>query len=163
MDKKNVTIVVLLLFLVAVVSGGAVYLWQQSSNNNEATSESVAAQDASEEAEPKDTEISKQSEQQVQISDEEAITKAMATRHNRPVNEVDLTVNKNTGNHASGLVKFDGDISGGWWLAAKDNGEWVVVADGNGTVLCDDIDSYNFPTDMVPECWDETTQTLITR
>ena len=54
-------------------------------------------------------------------------------------------------------------FSGGWWLAAKTSGEWVIVADGNGTVLCSDIEDYDFPVSMVPECWDETTQTLVTR
>lgn len=98
-----------------------------------------------------------------QASDEDQIRQAMATKHNKSVADTDISINENTGTHASGVVKFAGEIAGGWFLAAKTTGDWQIVADGNGTVICADIDPFNFSTTMVPECWDDTTQTLITR
>lgn len=98
-----------------------------------------------------------------QISDEEQIHQAMATKHNKSVVDTDISINEISANHASGVVKFAGEISGGWFLAAKTTGDWQIVADGNGTVMCGDIDPFNFPTTMAPECWDDSTQTLITR
>ena len=87
----------------------------------------------------------------------------MATKHSKPVTDTQITINENTGTHASGLVKFAGEIAGGWFLAAKTTGDWQIVADGNGTVICADIDPFKFSTTMVPECWDDSTQTLIVR
>ena len=98
-----------------------------------------------------------------QVSDEDQIREAMATKHNKSVTDTDISINEITANHASGVVKFAGEIAGGWFLAAKTTGDWQIVADGNGTVICADIDPFNFPTTMAPECWDDTTQTLITR
>jgi len=96
-------------------------------------------------------------------SDEEVFKRLMAERHSKPIGDVQLTIGTNTGSHANGGVKFAGEISGAWWLAAKSGGEWVIVDDGNGTVSCASIAPYNFPTSMVPECWDEASMTLITR
>ena len=97
------------------------------------------------------------------IDDEVLIKEAIAEKHGKGVEEVNLSVGENNGVYATGVVSFAGEIAGGWWLAAKTSGEWVIVADGNGTVLCGDIEAYNFPVSMVPECWDEVMQVLVTR
>ncbi|MFC1710178.1 hypothetical protein ACFL0F_00765 [Patescibacteria group bacterium] len=97
------------------------------------------------------------------VSDEVMIKAAMAQKHGKGVEEVNLSVGDMSGIYASGVVSFAGEIGGGWWLAVKSGDEWIIVADGNGTVMCNDIDPYNFPISMVPECWDDATQTLITR
>jgi len=76
---------------------------------------------------------------------------------------VNVVVGESTGEYAKGTVSFLGEIGGGWFLAAKTEEGWVVVADGNGTVMCEDIADYDFPVAMVPECWDEATQTLVER
>lgn len=165
MDKKNVVILVLAVLLTAVVAGGGVYLWQQ--NGNSSTTETNNSQAET----PKETEqvgtLPEESESQpqpaAQKTEKELITEAMATKYSKPVSDVSLEINESDGTHASGVVKFAGDIAGAWWLAVKENGSWKIVADGNGVVMCDDIDPYNFPTSMVPECWDEATQTNITR
>ncbi len=94
---------------------------------------------------------------------ENAIKKAFAEKYDKQTSEINLEINKETSTHAQGVVRFAGEISGGWWLATKEEGEWVLVADGNGTVMCEDIEPYNFPTEMVPECWNQTTRKMITR
>jgi hypothetical protein len=96
-------------------------------------------------------------------SDLEMIKEAFAQKYNKAISEVTVTIDQNTGTYAKGGVKFAGEIGGGWWLAYNNGTDWLIVADGNGTVMCDDLEGYNFPTDMVPECWDETTSALIQR
>lgn len=163
MDKKSIIIVILSLILVAVVSGGAVYLWQENNDNNESESTASSQIDTEQENENDTTTSEAQPVQEPQVTNEQAITEAMAAKYSKTTSETDLSINMIDENHASGVVIFEGEVAGGWWLAAKQNGNWIIVADGNGTVMCSDIDAYNFPTDMVPECWDETTETLITR
>ena len=96
-------------------------------------------------------------------SDVESIKQAMAKKHNKQVSEVKLTVSKNTGQFAQGSVSFEGEMGGGWFLAAKTASGWVIVQDGNGTISCQTIAPYNFPVSIVPECWDETTNKTVNR
>ena len=60
-------------------------------------------------------------------------------------------------------MKFEGDIGGGMFYAAKVGGEWKIAWDGNGTVTCDDIEPYNFPVSMITECWDEASMSMVAR
>ncbi len=62
-----------------------------------------------------------------------------------------------------GLASWRLSFGGGWFLAAEVGGQWVIVDDGNGTVSCEKINPYNFPTTLVPECWSDATQDLIQR
>jgi hypothetical protein len=88
-------------------------------------------------------------------SDLEKIKIKMAERHDKTIETTNITIGKNTGTHASGGVKFEGEIGGGWFLAAKRDGEWVIVDDGNGTISCEVIEPWDFPVDLVEECVDE--------
>lgn len=91
-----------------------------------------------------------------QVSINDQLTTFFTNKFNKPEADIILTVSKNTGNHASGGIKFQGEISGGMWLAYKDaSGNWIVVFDGNGTIPCEAVEPHNFPTTMVPECWDD--------
>ena len=98
-----------------------------------------------------------------EAADLAAITQAMADKHNKTLTETDLTMNEYDGNYASGLVRFTGEIGGGWWLATKTTTGWIIAADGNGSVMCALIEPYNFPVSMVPECWDQDLMQLIQR
>lgn len=91
----------------------------------------------------------------VKKSDLEQIKEAMAERHGKPVGETIINISKNTGTHATGGVKFEGEVGGGWFLAAKKDGKWVIVDDGNGTISCEVIEPWDFPSSIVPECVDE--------
>ncbi len=79
------------------------------------------------------------------------------------MNKVKVQVGKNLNDYASGGVSFEDEIGGGWWLAAKVAGKWKIVADGNGTVSCSDIEPYDFPSDMAPYCYDEESGEMIDR
>jgi len=96
-------------------------------------------------------------------SDALMIQESMALKHSKQTAEVKLGISKKTEEFASGSVSFTGEIGGGWWLAALSQGAWVIVADGNGNVMCSDIKDYNFPTDMVPECYDNVTGQVVNR
>jgi len=93
----------------------------------------------------------------------EKIKEAFATKYSKPLADVNASISENDGTYAKGGVNFAGEMGGGWFLAYKGTAGWIIVADGNGTVTCASIDPYNFPTTMVPECWDEDTSVLITR
>lgn len=54
-------------------------------------------------------------------------------------------------------------MGGAMWLAYNNGEKWLIVFDGQGTIPCSAVDPYNFPSDMVPECWDETTEGLYRR
>lgn len=96
-------------------------------------------------------------------SDADKIRKVLANKYSKNTEETEISVSKNTGTHATGSVRFAGEMGGGMWLAYKDGENWIVTYDGQGTIPCSAVDPYNFPTDIAPECWDETTSSLITR
>jgi len=82
------------------------------------------------------------------------IKTAFAKKYGRNVADVDLDLAADDGSYAIGTVTFKLAMEGGHLLAAKAAGGWVIVQDGNGSVMCDAISPYNFPKSMVPECID---------
>jgi len=96
-------------------------------------------------------------------SDLEKIKELFAQKYSKSIGEVDVTINKNTGTYASGGVSFAGEMGGAMWLAYKKDANWQIIFDGNGTIPCESIEPYDFPNDMVPECWDSSLQKLIKR
>lgn len=82
-------------------------------------------------------------------------------KYEKPKEEINLTISKNTGIYASGGISFSGEISGAMWLAFKGDSGWKLIFDGNGTIPCESVLPYSFPTDMVSECWDEDLGKLI--
>lgn len=92
----------------------------------------------------------------------DAVKAALIAKHGSDFSSLNYTLSKVEGNYASGSVSGTG--GGGMWFAANVSGSWVIVSDGNGTTLCSDLTPYpNFPTDMIPQCWDSSTNKLITR
>ncbi|MDD4351971.1 MAG: hypothetical protein PHU71_03240 [Candidatus Gracilibacteria bacterium] len=80
------------------------------------------------------------------------------------LNELAIVVSETRENFAQGYVgPKNGDAGGGYFFAAKTATGWIIAADGNGTLDCVEIEPYNFPTDMIPECYDIENQKIITR
>jgi hypothetical protein len=79
-------------------------------------------------------------------SDEEAIRAALADHLGANANDLTIVINENTGTHARG------GVDNGYFLAAKVNGQWQIVADGQAMPDCQIVDQYGFPPSMVPEC-----------
>jgi len=69
--------------------------------------------------------------------------------------QAEVSINKNTGQHATGNIKEFEAVGGAYWLAAKTDEGWVCVYDGQSLPTCVQIAPYNFPKDMVPECLDK--------
>jgi len=91
-----------------------------------------------------------------------AIKKYIALKHSANENSFTITVSKVEGNYAQGGVSDEG--GGGMWFAAKEDGVWKLVWDGNGIILCTDLLLYpDFPSSMIPACYDEAMQDTINR
>jgi len=84
---------------------------------------------------------------------------------------IQVEIIQSTMDHISGSIQFnepdeEAAISNGIesFLAAKDeNGDWVLVISGNETLTCDLVKPYNFPAEMVPECFDDGTGKMMER
>lgn len=62
-----------------------------------------------------------------------------------------VNVDQETENHARGNVIFEAGAPGGIFLAARIDGEWQIVFDGNGQIPCN-LSAYGFPNEMLADC-----------
>lgn len=93
---------------------------------------------------------------------ETMIKQAMVAEHGSTASELDITVSEIIGDYAKGMASASG--GGGMWFAARDNGVWHLVWDGNGQINCDDLKDYpNFPNTLIPECYDLANEKLVVR
>ncbi len=91
-----------------------------------------------------------------------AIKNDLIAEHGSDASALTITVSKIEGDFASGDASAQG--GGGMWYAVNVNGTWKLVWDGNGEILCSTVAPYpNFPTDMMPECWDDKTMNPVKR
>jgi len=88
------------------------------------------------------------------LDDETLIKKALVAKTGIAEDKIDVTVSQKSGNFAKGLVGAKGEIGGGYFLAFKDKGNWIIVFDGQSTPECSLINPIAFPASMVPECLD---------
>ena len=101
------------------------------------------------------------------IIDEESILKqaiknALVVEHGNQANSLNITVSKIKGDYASGGASEQG--GGAMWFAAKINGIWKLVWDGNGVILCSNLTAYPaFPSNLISECWNDKTQQSVKR
>lgn len=100
---------------------------------------------------------------QINTNDNELIKQALFKKNNWPDNgTITVTVTTNDGKYASGTATSGG--GGGYFYAVKDNGQWLIVADGNGVIECTKLANYpDYPKTLIPECWDQATQKNIKR
>lgn len=91
------------------------------------------------------------------------IKQALFAKHNwTDTDNLTVKVSTNDGNYASGTVSGQG--GGGYFYAAKVNGVWKIVADGNGSIMCADLVKYpDYPVSLIPECYDQATAKIIKR
>ncbi len=75
--------------------------------------------------------------------------------------KAEVIINQNTDTHAKGGIREYGAVGGAYWIAAKSDNEWVGVYAGQAHPTCNEIASYDFPTDMVPECLDASGKVVI--
>lgn len=71
----------------------------------------------------------------------------LANKYSHDLSAVVVTINKIDGDYVSGGVNFNSGqpSSGGSVLAYRNDGEWVIVYDGNGSVNCVELRGLGFP------------------
>jgi hypothetical protein len=154
-NKVFIGIVILL-----IVAGGAYYFLKNNGSNlsyNYATSSPTATKTpvAGESSSP----TTASSENDLLIA---AVKAGLITEHGQDAASLNVTVSTIEGNYAKGMASEQG--GGGLWFAAKVNGNWNLVWDGNGIISCSVLTPYpNFPNSMIPECFDQTSNNLVTR
>ncbi len=100
------------------------------------------------------------------VSDDETlkyvIKKYLTIKRGKSAEDLTITVNKIDGLYAQGGASGEG--GGGMWFASKEEGMWVLVWDGNGTIDCSTFSLYpNFSKKLIPECYDSEKQIIVTR
>jgi len=88
------------------------------------------------------------------ISKTDAIKKLLADKYGKKVAEVTISIGQETDNNVRGGVEFQpgGPGNAGIFLAAKVDGSWQIVFDGQGVISCEDMADYNFPEEMITDC-----------
>lgn len=90
------------------------------------------------------------------------IKQALVAKHGNTANELNITVSQIQGTYAKGMASATG--GGGLWFAAKVNGNWTLVWDGNGIIECATVKGYpEFPKAMIPSCFDTVKNDIVTR
>lgn len=97
--------------------------------------------------------------------DAEKIKQALVAKHSWNADDIIVTISTNDGTYASGGVnEKDALGGGGYFFAAKKGGTWNIVADGNGTISCESLVPFpDFPSKLIPECWNESTGKVVVR
>lgn len=91
-----------------------------------------------------------------------AVKAAIEKEHGADANGLTYTVKKIDGNYAEGAA--NAEHGGGMWFAAKVSGVWTLVWDGNGEILCSNLTAYpDFSKTMISECYNDKTNTMVTR
>jgi len=96
---------------------------------------------------------------------ENQISQALAEKHGKTPAETKVEVEKLTDSFAQGKFTFNKENkpTGGWWLARQEKGGWLLVAEGQQTVSCEEIEGYNFPSEIVPQCYSLRLKKIIKR
>jgi len=79
------------------------------------------------------------------------MTEIFVRKYPQPESDVEVKVETESGSFAKGTVNFAGQ-GGAVWFAVKTVGNWELVYAGNGIVACTDLDKYNFPKELAPQC-----------
>ena len=121
-----------------------------------ASSSSSAAADSPSTSEPS---VPEESDESVI----ETLKLLFAQKYEKRIDDIFVTISKREGDYLVGSVKFAGEDAGAHVLAAKVNGSWKIIFDGNGMWTCDIVDVVDFPSTLVPECLDENMMEVVNR
>ena len=84
----------------------------------------------------------------------ESIKEAVYEKTGLTSEVADVTVSQYTSNYAKGGVKEKEAVGGAYFIAAKVDNEWICVYDGQSHPTCQQIEPFDFPKSLVPECLD---------
>jgi hypothetical protein len=93
------------------------------------------------------------------------IEQALAAKNRWDEGKAEVVLQKDMGDYATGETKLtDSQTGGGVWFAAKVDGEWKIVWDGIGSVMCADLEQYpNYPSELIAECYDIKSGKIVVR
>lgn len=80
------------------------------------------------------------------------IKKLFVTKYKADIKNVNVTIWQEAPLHVRGGIKIGNAEEGGMFLAAKVNGVWTLVFDGNGALSCSAVSQYDFPSEMISDC-----------
>jgi len=100
----------------------------------------------------------------LQKEDVEAVRAKMAESFQMDLAEVQITAEAESNpQFMTGYVNVGEGEKGGIYFAAKTKEGWEVAYNGEGVVMCEPIEKYDFPVGMVPRCYDAVTGMTIDR
>lgn len=149
--RRNKVAFILLIVLFAVIV--CVFLYVNRQKENE--SNTAQPQKTTNNATPSATPSAEKKDSTQEVDDTAALKTAVSKKTGIPEANIAFSISKNTGKYATGNVNTKGEeIGGGYWLAVKTEAGWLIVYDGQAQPECSKVDPYDFPVDMVPECYD---------
>ncbi|MBU2566148.1 hypothetical protein KKG46_01155 [Patescibacteria group bacterium] len=86
------------------------------------------------------------------VADAREIQSVFADMYHKNIEDILISVDQYDAEHARGTVQFAGEDAGGMFLAAKDQGSWDVIIDGNGNFKCEFLEPYGFSDEMSKGC-----------
>lgn len=87
-----------------------------------------------------------------------SVKSQLIEEHGSGASTLEVSVTEIVGDYAKGVANESDGHRGGLWFAAKVDGEWKLVDDGNGVTTCDKLDNYpSFPSKLLQGCFDKTT------
>ncbi len=153
------------LILVGIIAGGAYYLGAKNQPQKETQTKNTVKTTVTPTITPQVTtaaNITPEPTVDETAALSLAIKNALVTEHGSVANDLNITVSKIKGDYASGAASQQG--GGGIWYAAKVNGVWKLVWDGNGFISCSNLTNYpNFPTSMIPQCYNDQAKAIVNR
>ncbi|MDP2637569.1 MAG: hypothetical protein Q8P26_00715 [Candidatus Levybacteria bacterium] len=167
---RNFIFGVLAAIVVIGIAAGAYFVGQKTSPKKESVPASTNSTAQEEASIPSPTLIptTNPTPTITQANDADLIPKALAAKNGwgpDVTSSLTIKVSTNDGKYASGTVgSKSGQGGGGYFYAIKVNGNWEIVADGNGTISCAQVNKYpDYPKILIPQCWDQTTGKLVKR
>lgn len=153
MDKKVLTTISIIAPVVIIL--GVIFYTQANRKAEEKSTASVV----------KETPITVNETEMETPTDEELIKEALVEKNDWDPNEISVTISKSDGTYATGGAGSNTPgPGGGIWFAKKVDGNWEIVWDGNGVVMCTDMIGYeDYPTELIPECYNQETGKMMTR
>lgn len=97
-------------------------------------------------------------------SETDLISQALVDKLGISEDKIRVSVSKIEGNYATGTVgSTESEVGGGYFVAVKQGGEWIIIADGNSTIDCSVLDKYSVPSAIISECYNAETEESVTR
>lgn len=156
--------ILVIVFVVIAVAGGAYIAGKNglTISFNKATAVPIMTASSLPEATPSVNQVLPTATPLEEDELKAAVKAGLIAEHGQDAANMTITVSTIEGDYAKGMATEQ--AGGGIWFAAKVTGTWRLVWDGNGIIQCNDLASYpGFPSALIPECFDASTNQMVTR